>query len=348
MSVPFFKNASRSVVWLSVLTGMFAFPGCRMLPEAKEARYLKRGKALAQNKDYSRALLEFRNAAAAMPKDAEPHFRMGLVYLEMGDGQNAVRALERATTLNPKHSGAQLKLAELMTATRDEKLIGEAITRLVDVFGPSPDDPEAADTLALANWKLGKPEDAMHRLEEALKNFPTHLETSVTMARMKLAKDDWSGAEEVLKKAVADAPQSSQAALALGDFYAFLRRPEEAERELGRALQLDPKNGAALISLAGLQMAAGRQDEADKAYRQLTALPEKAYKPLHAIFLYQTGKRDAAVAEFEVLAKSDVSDREARNRLVTAYFATNRFSDAEKVLSAALKRNPKDTDALLQ
>lgn len=237
--------------------------GCWMSPQAKEARYLQRGDAFVTKKDYPRAMLEFRNAARAMPKDAEPHYRMGLAYLESGDLKSAISAFQRAIALNPKHAGAQLKLAEFMTATRDEKLIGEAVTRLTDILGPSPQNPEAIETLAIAEWMLGKSEVAVRRLEEALKRFPTHLQSSVALARMKLSKNDWPGAEQVLKKAVADAPQSSQAALALGELYLFLRQPEKAETEIRKAIELDPKNGGALIGLGAIQLAGNRTEEAE-------------------------------------------------------------------------------------
>jgi cytochrome c-type biogenesis protein CcmH/NrfG len=225
------KSANQKCLRALIICTALAVTGCRTSPEAKEAKFLTRGNALLGQRDYPRALLEFRNAASAMPKDAEPHYRMGLAYLESGDSRSAIRAFQRAIALNPKHTGAQLKLAEFMAVSRDDKLIQEAVTRLVDAFGPSPDNPEAIDTLAIAEWKLGKPEDATQRLEEALKKFPTHLQSSVTLARMKLSRNDWKGAEEVLQKAVADAPQSSPAALALGEFYVFLRQPERGGAE---------------------------------------------------------------------------------------------------------------------
>jgi tetratricopeptide (TPR) repeat protein len=333
--------------FLAALAGVVLL-GCHAAPQAKEADFLKRGDSRLAAKDYARALLEYRNASAAMPKDAEPHYRAGLVYLDTRDVRSAIQEFRRAIGLNPKHSGAQLKLAELMTATRNPELIQKAAQSLVDIFGASPSDPEVLDTLALAQWKLGKPEEATQMMEQALKRFPAYLQSSVTLARMKLSRKDWSGAEEVLKKAAADAPRSSQAALALGNVYAFLQQPAKAEPEIARAVQLDPKNGDALLSLAALQRSAKRIDEADRTYRQLAKLPDKAYKPVHAVFLYQTGKREAAVVEFEALARADPDDRDARTRLVAAYSGQNRIADMERVLSAALTRNPKDTDALLQ
>lgn len=331
-----------------IVGAVIATCGCRRTPEAKEASFLKHGEALVAKKDYPRAILEFQNAAHAAPTDAEPLYRMALALLETGDVASAVRALQRATALNPKHTGAQLKLAGLMTATRDPQLIGEAITRLKGSFGSSPDDPAATDTLALAQWKLGQPEDAKRQLSETLRRFPAHLESSVTLARMKLSSNDLAGAEEALRKAVAQAPQSPAAALALGDLYLYLRQPTKAESEFKRALELDPKSAPALISLASVQMAANRTDDAEETYKRLSALPEKTYRPVHALFLYNFGKREAALAEFEALANADKRDREARTRLVAAYFGLNRLPAADQVLEAALKRNPKDTDALLQ
>jgi tetratricopeptide (TPR) repeat protein len=341
------QNIKKSAAVYGVLIA-FAVSGCRTSPEAKEANHLKRGEALIAKRDYARALLEFRNAANAMPKDAEPYYQMGLAYLATGDVNTAIRGFRQAVALKPTHSGAQLKLAELMTLSRNDKLVEEAITRVVEAFGATPNNPEALDTLAIAEWKRGKPEDAVQHLEEALKNPPTHLQSSITLARLKLSQNDRSGAEEVLKKAVADAPQSSAAAVALADIYLFMQQPEKAEAQLKRALQLDPKNGLALIALGSIQVAAKRIDEAEQTYKRLSALPEKAYKPVHAMFFYQFGKREAGIAELETLVKADPADREIRSRLVAAYFNMDRVTEAERVLASALKRNSKDTDALLQ
>lgn len=298
-----------STAFLSVILLGSTLFGCRTSPEAKEVKFLKRGQALLAKKDYQRALLEFRNAASAAPYDAEPYYQMGLVYLEDRDLTNAARAIERAVAINPKHLGAQLKLSELMANTRDEKLIREAGSRIQGVFGQSPTDPEAIEALAIAEWKLGKPEEATERLEEALKRFPAHLQSSMTLARMKLSKNDWNGAEEVLKKTFTDSPKSAAAALALGEFYAFVRKLDKAEPTLERAVELDNANGAALVALAGVQTAVKKTAAAELTYRRVSALPEKVYRPFHAIFLYQIGRHEDAVAELNGLVKSDPKDR---------------------------------------
>jgi tetratricopeptide (TPR) repeat protein len=343
----YFRNASRTLS-LSVLIAFVVSVGCNGSPEAKEEKFLKSGDALVAKKDYTRAVLQFKNAIKIKPKDAEPYFRLGLAYMELKDLANAAGAFRTAANLNPRHTGAQLKLAELLTATSDQKLIQEATSRIQAAFGTSPDDPAAIDTLALADWKLGKPEEAFQRLEELLKKTPSHLQSSLALARMKLSRNDTIGAEQVLQQAAAATPQSLEAALALAEFYVSVRQTAKAEPEIRRALRIDQRNGAALMSLGRILIAEKRMEEAGQIYKQLAASPDKEYKPLYALFLYRIGRRDAALAEFKKLAKSDPNDRNARTLLVSAYSNMNKLAEAESILAAALKRHPEDSDALLQ
>lgn len=340
-----FSNFRSATLALSIAA---AFSGCQTSPQAKEAKFLKRGEALAAKKDYSKAILEFRNAAAAMPKDAEPPYQIGLAYLASGDSVNAARAFHQATELNPKHLQAQLKLAELMTVSRYPQYLQEAASRLENAFGDSPANPEVADTLAVAEFKLGKSHDAVQRLEQALERFPDHLKSSLDLAQMKIYAKDWEGAERVLKQAVAGSPQLPQAAVALGEFYNFRGRPDDAQGEFEKALELDPQNGPALLGLAAIQIAAKRMDDAERTYQRIATLPGASYRPMHAIFLYQTGKPSAAISELEKLAKADPADRSIRSLLVAAYLGAGRQPEAAKTLDDALRRNPKDSDALLQ
>ncbi len=283
-----------------------------------------------------------------MPTDAEPYYRMGIAYLAEGSMRDGIAFLRKATELNPKHEQAQLKLAELMTASRSKDLLEQAASRLEGVLSASPDNSEANDALAFAEWKLGKTDEAIGRLQDTLRKFPSRLQTSVELARVKLGQKDLPAAEQILKQAVASDPQSSAAELALGQLYMVASDPAKAETELRKAVQLDSKNGAALMGLAGIQASGNRMQEAEQTYRQLSALSDPQFKPLHALFLYKTGKRDDALREFEKLARDDPNDRRARTRLIAAYLAAGKDQAARDLLSAALKKNPKDTDALFQ
>ena len=112
--------------------------GCSRSPQARETQYLKRGIALTAKKDYTRAVLEFRNAIKVMPSAAEPYYQLGLAYLASGSSLNGIIALRRAVELDPKHAAAQLKLAELMSTSRDEDVLRDAALRLESILVASP------------------------------------------------------------------------------------------------------------------------------------------------------------------------------------------------------------------
>jgi tetratricopeptide (TPR) repeat protein len=335
----------KNVVVVMIASALL-FVSCSRSPQDREARFLSSGKAHMQQKEYGRALLDFKNAVQALPKDAEPYYQLGLAYLANGDLKSASACFRKATELNPKHTGAQVKLAGLMAALGDKQMVEEAAKRASDAIAKSA-DAEAFDALALAQYRLGNREDAEKVLEQALQRFPASLGSSVGLAQMRMARRDLKGAEEVLQQAVSNAPRSAQPHVALGALYLSEGRLPEAEQQFWGALKIDPKNGPALLKLAAIQLRAGRVDDADRTFRRLSALPDKQYKPAHAIFLFRTDKRDAAIAEFEKLAKADPSDRDAETRLVSAYMFVNRMADAARVLNASLHRNPKNVDTLL-
>lgn len=137
----------------------------------------------AAKKDYAGALVEFLNASQAQPDDGEPYYQVGLAYLSNGNPRAAVEALRKATHLNPRHAAAQLKLAELLIASRNKDLTQDAATRLQAVLAGSPGNVEAVDGLAVAEWPLGNTDQAA-TLEETFQRFPAHLQSSVTLARI--------------------------------------------------------------------------------------------------------------------------------------------------------------------
>jgi tetratricopeptide (TPR) repeat protein len=339
---------NRRFVWPVALLLALA-SGCHTSPQAKEQRFLRRGQAQMAKNDYTRAVLEFRSAAQTMPNDPEPYYQLGLASLGAGDGNTAVQAFRKTLQLNPKHNGAQLKLAELMVASNRKDVVEQAEANLSAVLAAAPDNPEAMDAMAQAEIELGKTDDAAKRLEATLEKFPARLSSAVALARLKLRDRNFSGAEGVLNNAVAAAPKSSQAALALAQLYVVMGQNDKAEAGFRKAIALDSQNATALLGVAALQMAGKRSDEADRTYQQVAALQgNKQLRPIHAIFLYRSGKQDAGLAELEKLAQSDPDDRNTRTLLVSAYVDRKRADRALAVLSAAIKRNPKDSIALLQ
>lgn len=323
--------------------------GCAKSPEAKAGKFMEQGRRHFAEKDYSRALIDFRNAAQAKPKDAEPYYQMALVHLAMNNVQAAVNALLWASQLDAKHAPAQLKLAELMSMNRSVDVVRDAQKKAEEILTFSPGNPDALYTLAVTELRLNNDAaTATKHLEEALARIPRHLKATLMLAAVKLRQQDRAGAGQVLEKALREAPNSAEHALAAGQFYLVLRKTEQAEREFRRALQLDGNNGPALAALGSLLLQTGRKDEAGQFFKRCSQLKDKSFHAVYSLFLLQTNQTEAAIAEMQRLYRADPEDREARNRLVATYLRLGQREAAEKILTEALARNAKDVDALLQ
>lgn len=333
---------------LLLVLGGLAFAWYSRDPAIAETRALARGKNLLAKGDYGRSLLEFRNAIQAMPKDAEAHYQAGLAALGKGDLRAALDYFNTAARLNPAHTDARMKAAEMMALSGDRQLIGAAERSLTEMLQASPSNLDLLDMLAEAEAELNKPEEAVRHLQQALEKSPGRLASSIALSKIKLAQKDTAGAEEVLRQALQQDSKSAAPLLALAAFYLQTGRIADAQTQIQHALEIDPQNGPGLFGLAVIQSQTGKNDEAERIYQRLAELPDKRYKHLHAMFLLETGKTEAAIPELENLAKADANDRDARSRLVVAYASTGRTGQAQTILSAALLRNPRDMDALLQ
>ncbi len=319
---------------------------CASSPQARRDRYLARGKQFLASGDPARALIELRNAAGASPNDAEIYYQTGVAYQKAQDLRSAVLSFQKALAIDPKHASAQLRLAEMMAAASDKSVLQEARTRLEKIVSESTVSVDALDVLAIAEIKLGKSEDAVRTLERSMEQFPGELNTFILLARTKWDLHDKKGAEEALEKACEQLPKAAAAHRILGQFYFAENRLSEAEKELRSALQLDSKSGPALESLARLQLAEGNRAEAAKSYQRLAALP--GHQSAYGLFLFRSGNPQDGLREFERAARENPVDRELRTYLIAAYRALKRPADIDRVLAAALQKNPKDVTALEQ
>ncbi len=338
------KLKSRGMaVLLAVCLGL---AGCARGP--KDVALIESGKQFLAKKDYSRAVLQFRSAIQANPKNFDAHYQMALAEIGRGDQILAYRALSRALELNPKNADAQLKMAELLLSSPNLDDIKEAQRNARLVLEASPDNPDALDAMAVAEMRLGNPDQALELLEQASSLAPRHLQTAVDLALVKLGVKDKAGAERALRQAVDKTPDSLPARVVLGAFYLMIGKVQAGEQELRTVLQKDPNNPLALLDLATVLKTSGRSPEAEQMYRRLAYAPPSQFQSAYGTYLLSIGKPKEAVSEFERLAKLDPKNSSARTRLVAAYVATNRVAEAQKLLEDTLHKNPKDTNALLQ
>src|SRR5580693_4406653 len=108
-------SSARTLTTVVLTAALLLLAGCERDPKKKEAKFMSEGKAQLAKKDYKSAILSFRNAAQQDPKDSEPHYQMGLAYMESGNIRAALEAFAQANHLNPSDTNSQLKLAALLS-----------------------------------------------------------------------------------------------------------------------------------------------------------------------------------------------------------------------------------------
>ncbi|MCC6536713.1 MAG: tetratricopeptide repeat protein [Bryobacterales bacterium] len=332
-----------SVVLLCLLTAA----GCNRTPEGRRDAFMVKARELVAKKEFARALLEFRNASQAMPRDPEPLFEMSVAAEQAGDLRTAVQALQKALEADPKHTKSRLRMAQFLAASKDPELLKEAQEKLQALLAEGVDETSTLASLALAQVQLGDFDGAIGSLERILSKTPSELAASVLLARAKLAQGGPKAAEQVLRDACEKMPKSAAARVVLAEFYVAQRRPAEAQEILQQALSLDPQHGRALLDMARLHVAGGRKAEAGEIFKRLS-LQTAGAETIYGQFLLREGRKDEALAEFERLAKAKPDDRRIRTALVAVYNNLGRKADSYRLLAAALQKNAKDGEALMQ
>jgi tetratricopeptide (TPR) repeat protein len=281
-----------------------------------------------------------------MPRDPEPYFQTGMVDLATHDPVAAVGSFREALAVNPDYTKAKLVLAEMMTVG-DREHVRNAETSISEMLASAPPTPEMLDALAATQLRLNRTDAAIEILEQVLAKSPGEVVSAILLAQVKVNQGDDKGAEEVLKQACQASPNIPGLRLALARLFIETKRPKDAEQELRYSLRLNPKSEVALRELAILQDAGGRRDDADNTFKQLSLVTTGKYKPIYALFLFSTGRRDDAVRELERLTAENPENRTVRGLLVMAYEAANRRSEASRILAQALTRNSHDVEALM-
>ena len=144
---------------------------------------------------------------------------------------------------------------------------------------------------------------------------------------------DWQGAERELRRAIALNPSYASAHQWLAMFLAGIGRADEAVPLARRAIDLDPLSVNSNMALGAAFQFAGRMEEAVRQFRRVIAMqPGFA---LASVWLCAThaimgqGEESLAVAERMIQSMGEV--RIARASLAMAYAASGRIADARQI-----------------
>ena len=239
------------------------------------------------------ALANFERLATTYPRLAQAHYHLGVAYLLNGSPAKASASLQKALSLDPKHTDSTLLLAELNIRQNNaaaaisslKKLVQEqpqafqahlALARayraanqpasavqvyetLTKAFPRDPQSHFAWGQLLLAQ---GKKEEARQKFERAVEVSPDFMPALEELTNLDIAAENFPAAQQRIENAVTRNPKAPALHVAAARIQLAQKKYAAAEEALSRAISIDPNYDAALLTLARVYVDSNRHQDA--------------------------------------------------------------------------------------
>ncbi len=248
--------------------------------------------------DYKSAIIELKNALQLDNQSAEARYLLGKAYLESGDMPSAQKELERAGQLGWPADDVQPALARALLAQGEFAQVREISDRGLR--------PEAEASLlalkAMAALGLGDTWDAEELIDKALAKAPDSTDALLAQTRLLASQEDLDGADAVLGQLLSRDPGQGQAWSLRGDI--LMRRQDwtGALAAFDKAIELQQNNYSDLFKRAMLYLQLGNYEAAQADTTALLALAPQHPGPnyLQGLIHYQAGRYGEAVTALSV------------------------------------------------
>lgn len=329
------RSASRPRLLLLAAVCATLLAGCGS-PQSREAKYIAKGKAYAEQENWEKARIEFQNALQTMPNDAQARYLNGLAAEKLGDIRGAGSFYQGALDGDKDYVDARFRLARLMllTGTPDK-----ALEVLAPGLEKHPDDPRLLTIRAACRNRGNDREAALADGERAYKLAPDSEDTIAVLAGLYQSAGRSDDMIAILKAGVARVPTSISLRQTLAQAYLQNRQPGEAEQVLKDIVQLQPTQSVHALQLADYYVASGKFDEAEGTLREtIQRNPTEARLKLALVqLLAQHRGPDAAETELKAQIAQYPKLLDLQFALAQFYVELRQAAKAEEVLNAIIK-----------
>src|SRR5660397_180587 len=173
------ENMRRSKIMRACCLVVAVFFGsCDRSPEATLAKHVKRGDEYVKEEKFREAVIEYRNAVKAVPKDPAAHWKLAKASIEAKDIRTGFAELQKTVELDPNNFEALGKLGEIyvMAGKKDEA------TQIADNLVKSrPNDPQGYILQSGLAVRAGKVDEGIAKLKKAAELDPKRIRTLLTI-----------------------------------------------------------------------------------------------------------------------------------------------------------------------
>lgn len=332
----------------AVLALLFA-AGCG--ESLTDTEYVQRAEQHIERGETRAAIIELKNALQQNPDNGSARLLLGRIYVDIGQGANAEKELERARAAGLASSEVvpyqlralllQGKYQQVLDASAGpEALGGEQMAELTALRGN-------------AFLGLGEIDKARGAFQKALEKAPSSRDALLGMARLAQQAGDLSAAQSQVEQSLRVNEGDSEAWLLKGQIAMAGGRPQAAREAFGRALELEDRGVLTPIAWRahfGTAMVLTGSKQYEEALRHAKVLldanprhPLARY--LKGVIEYQAGKYGAARDSLrEALSRAD-NHLPSILLLGASHYALGELEQAEKYLGQFVSAVPRHAQA---
>lgn len=247
----------------------------------------------AQMGNTAKAISIMTPALSKEPVDPELLLLAGEVYLQSGDAKKAEEFFARAIKQDPQN-------ARRRTALAVSQLMGGRVdTAFSELEQIAISDKGTAADMALISAHLRRQEfdKALKSIDALEKKQPGKPDAAVLQGRTYLAKKDQVNARKSFERASAISPTFFPAVASLAAIDVAEKKPEEAKKRFESLLAKEPKNGQALMALAELAARSGAsKDEVAKLINNAVVANPSEMAPRLMLINFHLNNKDTKQA----------------------------------------------------
>ena len=308
---------------------------------------LTKAESLIQKQDFAGAEPLLRKLIEHDADDYVAWFDLGFVENGLGKTDESIAAYRKSVAANPTifESNLNLGLQLAKAGNPDAEKFLRAATQLKPTSHVA--EGQARAWLSLGHViETSKPDEAVAAYQKASALMPKDAEPHLSAGLLLEKQNKFADAELEYKQALQIDPSSMDAVIGLANIYMRRKQFPEAEAQLRKIGAAHPNQAALHIQLARVLAAQGKNDEAiaefemglrggDLAKSGLTD-PQRELADLY----YAAGKNDQAEAAYRALLAKQPSDPVLHRELGRSLIREKKFADAQTELIAALKLKP--------
>lgn len=324
---------------------------------------------------YKNLLKELKERVQSDPNYADLHHQLGLVLFMEGDLEGAERAFIQALKLNPNYREAAIHLGCLLI---ERRRWDEAQAIFLAESKKNPKEGFLHRLLGMIYLQMGKPQEALLRIQKGLRVDPTFRDECLKRGMLKRGKISLPEGEgmdfgkvhlrrlyggffnaigmflarkgrrdqalQAFKQAENLVPEAFQFHYNLGSVFYHYGDYRRAIREFKKALKLNPDHGMACAHLSYIYGLRRRMKEALRwMERAVQSNPRYADLHYHLGLLYGDQERyQEAISELKKAIRINPNYLFARINLGDFYEKMERWKEAQREYETVLRITPED------